>query len=94
MASASSIEACCSRSLTVGLCVAEIAHRHNKSVPQVVYCFALELGMLPLTGTGPRRPPHLPDGPARGRWYPGRAARRRQCADLLQPAYGDIVIDL
>jgi diketogulonate reductase-like aldo/keto reductase len=31
--------------------VTEIAHRHNKSVPQVVYRFALELGMLPLTGT-------------------------------------------
>jgi diketogulonate reductase-like aldo/keto reductase len=32
-------------------CVSEIAHRHNKSVPQVVYRFVLELGMLPLTGT-------------------------------------------
>ena len=32
-------------------CVTEIAHRHNKSVPQVVYRFALDLGMLPLTGT-------------------------------------------
>jgi diketogulonate reductase-like aldo/keto reductase len=32
-------------------CVSEIAHRHIKSVPQVVYRFALELGMLPLTGT-------------------------------------------
>ena len=32
-------------------CVTEIAHRHLKSVPQVVYRFALELGMLPLTGT-------------------------------------------
>ena len=32
-------------------CVTEIADRHNKSVPQVVYRFALQLGMLPLTGT-------------------------------------------
>jgi diketogulonate reductase-like aldo/keto reductase len=32
-------------------CVSEIAHRHIKSVPQVIYRFALELGMLPLTGT-------------------------------------------
>jgi diketogulonate reductase-like aldo/keto reductase len=32
-------------------CVTEIAHCHLKSVPQVVYRFALELGMLPLTGT-------------------------------------------
>jgi len=31
--------------------VTEIAHRHLKSVPQVIYRFALELGMLPLTGT-------------------------------------------
>src|SRR3984893_2325410 len=31
--------------------VTEIADRHNKSVPQVVYRFALQLGMLPLTGT-------------------------------------------
>ena len=29
----------------------EIADRHNKSVPQVVYRFALQLRMLPLTGT-------------------------------------------
>src|ERR1700732_3505776 len=32
-------------------CVTEIAVRYNKSVPQVVYRFALQLGMLPLTGT-------------------------------------------
>ena len=32
-------------------CVTEIADRHNKSVPQVVYRFALQLRMLPLTGT-------------------------------------------
>ena len=32
-------------------CVTEIAHHYNKTVPQVVYRFALELGMLPLTGT-------------------------------------------
>ena len=31
--------------------VTEIADRHNKSVPQVAYRFALQLGMLPLTGT-------------------------------------------
>ena len=32
-------------------CVTQIAHRYNKTVPQVVYRFAFELGMLPLTGT-------------------------------------------
>src|SRR5438046_8426109 len=32
-------------------CVTKIAHRYNKTVPQVVYRFAFELGMLPLTGT-------------------------------------------
>jgi len=32
-------------------CVTEIADRRNKSVPQVVYRFALQLGMLPPTGT-------------------------------------------
>src|SRR5947208_1867328 len=32
-------------------CVTEIADRHDKSVPQVVYRLALQLGMLPLTGT-------------------------------------------
>jgi diketogulonate reductase-like aldo/keto reductase len=31
--------------------VTEIARNHNKTVPQVVYRFALQLGMLPLTGT-------------------------------------------
>jgi len=32
-------------------CVTQIAHDYNKTVPQVVYRFAFELGMLPLTGT-------------------------------------------
>ncbi len=32
-------------------CVTDIANHHNKTVPQVVYRFAFELGMLPLTGT-------------------------------------------
>jgi diketogulonate reductase-like aldo/keto reductase len=32
-------------------CVTEIAHHHNKTVPQVIYRFAFELGMVPLTGT-------------------------------------------
>jgi diketogulonate reductase-like aldo/keto reductase len=32
-------------------CVTEIAHHYGKTVPQIVYRFALELGMLPLTGT-------------------------------------------
>ena len=32
-------------------CVTEIADRHDKSVSQVSYRLALELGMLPLTGT-------------------------------------------
>jgi diketogulonate reductase-like aldo/keto reductase len=32
-------------------CVIQIAHHYNKTVPQVVYRFAFELGMLPLTGT-------------------------------------------
>jgi diketogulonate reductase-like aldo/keto reductase len=31
--------------------VAEIARHHNKTVPQVVFRFAVQLGMLPLTGT-------------------------------------------
>jgi diketogulonate reductase-like aldo/keto reductase len=31
--------------------VTEIARHHNKTVPQVVFRFALQLGMLPLTGT-------------------------------------------
>jgi diketogulonate reductase-like aldo/keto reductase len=31
--------------------VTQIAYRYNKTVPQVVYRFAFELGMLPLTGT-------------------------------------------
>jgi diketogulonate reductase-like aldo/keto reductase len=31
--------------------VTEIARRHNKTVPQVVFRFAIQLGMLPLTGT-------------------------------------------
>jgi diketogulonate reductase-like aldo/keto reductase len=29
----------------------EIARHHNKTVPQVVFRFAVQLGMLPLTGT-------------------------------------------
>jgi diketogulonate reductase-like aldo/keto reductase len=32
-------------------CMTQIAHHYNKTVPQVVYRFAFELGMLPLTGT-------------------------------------------
>ena len=39
------------RQALVQPCVTEIAHHHNKTVPQVIYRFALELGMLPLTGT-------------------------------------------
>jgi diketogulonate reductase-like aldo/keto reductase len=31
--------------------VTEIARHHNKTVPQVVFRFAIQLGMLPLTGT-------------------------------------------
>ena len=31
--------------------VAEIARYHNKTVPQIVFRFAIQLGMLPLTGT-------------------------------------------
>ena len=31
--------------------VVEIARHHNKTVPQVVFRFAVQLGMLPLTGT-------------------------------------------
>ena len=31
--------------------VTQIAHHYNKTVPQVVYRFAFELGTLPLTGT-------------------------------------------
>ena len=32
-------------------CVTEIAHHYNKTVPQIVFRLAFELGMLPLTGT-------------------------------------------
>ena len=31
--------------------VTEIARHHNKTIPQVVFRFAVQLGMLPLTGT-------------------------------------------
>jgi diketogulonate reductase-like aldo/keto reductase len=31
--------------------VTEIARHHNKTVPQIVFRFAVHLGMLPLTGT-------------------------------------------
>lgn len=31
--------------------VARIARRHERTIPQIVFRFALELGMLPLTGT-------------------------------------------
>src|SRR4051794_3639911 len=31
--------------------VTEIARHHNKTVPQIVFRFAIQLGMLPLTGT-------------------------------------------
>jgi diketogulonate reductase-like aldo/keto reductase len=31
--------------------IAEIARQHNKTVPQVVFRFAVQFGMLPLTGT-------------------------------------------
>jgi diketogulonate reductase-like aldo/keto reductase len=39
------------RQALVTPCVTEIAHHHNKTVPQVIYRFAFELGMVPLTGT-------------------------------------------
>ena len=39
------------RQALVKPCVTEIAHHHNKTVPQVIYRFAFELGMVPLTGT-------------------------------------------
>src|SRR6476660_2385033 len=47
----SSIKLSGNRQVLLQPCVTEIADRHNKSVPQVVYRFALQLGMLPLTGT-------------------------------------------
>jgi len=31
--------------------MAEIAHRHGKTIAQIVFRFAMEVGMLPLTGT-------------------------------------------
>ena len=31
--------------------VTEIARHHNKTIPQVIFRFAVQLGMLPLTGT-------------------------------------------
>ncbi len=39
--------------------VAAIARRHHKTLPQIVFRFALELGMLPLTGTS--REDHMRD---------------------------------
>src|SRR5215467_6272066 len=39
------------RQALVKPCVTEIAHHYNKTVPQIVYRLAFELGMLPLTGT-------------------------------------------
>lgn len=38
--------------------VREIADRHGRSVPQVIFRFALALGMIPLTGT--TDPEHMP----------------------------------
>jgi diketogulonate reductase-like aldo/keto reductase len=31
--------------------IAAIARRHNRTVPQIIFRFALDVGMLPLTGT-------------------------------------------
>ena len=39
------------RQVLVKPCVTEIVRHHNKTVPQVVFRFAVHLGMLPLTGT-------------------------------------------
>jgi diketogulonate reductase-like aldo/keto reductase len=39
------------RQVLVKPLVAEIARYHNKTVPQIVFRFAIQLGMLPLTGT-------------------------------------------
>jgi diketogulonate reductase-like aldo/keto reductase len=39
------------RQVLVKPCVTEIVRHHNKTVPQVVFRFAVQLGMLPLTGT-------------------------------------------
>ena len=39
--------------------VARIARRHGRTVPQVVFRFALEVGMMPLTGT--TDPGHMRD---------------------------------
>lgn len=35
--------------------VGEIARRHGRTIPQVIFRFALEVGMIPLTGTTDRR---------------------------------------
>src|SRR5205085_1284623 len=39
------------RQVLVKPCVTEIVRHHNKTAPQVVFRFAVQLGMLPLTGT-------------------------------------------
>ncbi len=39
------------RHVLVQPCVTEIASCHNKTVPQTIFRFAVQLGMLPLTGT-------------------------------------------
>jgi diketogulonate reductase-like aldo/keto reductase len=39
------------RQVLVKPCVTEVVRHHNKTVPQVVFRFAVQLGMLPLTGT-------------------------------------------
>jgi diketogulonate reductase-like aldo/keto reductase len=39
------------RQVLVKPCVTKVVRHHNKTVPQVVFRFAVQLGMLPLTGT-------------------------------------------
>jgi diketogulonate reductase-like aldo/keto reductase len=39
------------RDFLVGPVVSEIARRHGRTIPQIAFRFALDVGMLPLTGT-------------------------------------------
>ena len=31
--------------------IARLARRHNRTIPQIIFRFALDVGMIPLTGT-------------------------------------------
>jgi diketogulonate reductase-like aldo/keto reductase len=39
--------------------VREIAHQHQATIPQVIFCFAMQIGIIPLTGTTDKQ--HMKD---------------------------------